>query len=55
MDETGYARAAVQRLDEYERNGMFLGDQLIITSETGRMPLNSIKVERMIRHYILLE
>lgn len=55
MDETGYARAAVQRLDVYEQNGMSPGDHLIITSETSRMPLNSIKVERMIRHYIFLE
>ena len=55
MDDAGYARAAVQRLDDYERNGIYLGDQLIITSETSRLPLNSIKAERIIRHYILLE
>ena len=55
MDDTAYARSAVQRVDDYERNGIFLGEQLIISSETSRIPLNSIKVERMIRHYILRE
>ena len=31
------------------------GSVQIITMETGRIPLNSIIVERLIRHYLLLE
>lgn len=54
MDEAGYARTALQRIEEYKRNGIFPGDQLILTSETSRMPLNFTMIERTIGHYILL-
>ena len=41
MDDAGYARSAVQRIEEYEKNGIFPGEQLIITAETGRIHITT--------------
>ncbi len=51
MDDTEYRNTAFQRICMYEANGIFPGDQLIITFETYRMPLNAAVIQQMIRHY----
>ena len=52
MDDTEYRNAAFQRIRMYEANGIFPGDQLILTFETLRMPLNVEIVQKMVKHYI---
>ena len=51
MDDTEYRNSAFQRIRLFEANGIFPGDQLILTIETYRMPLNTAVVQQMIRHY----
>ena len=51
MDDTEYRNTAFQRVRLFEANGVFPGDQLILTFETYRMPLNTAVVQQMIRHY----
>ena len=40
MDDPGYVMDQTERLDIYERNGIYLGDRLFITHETLDEPLN---------------
>ncbi len=53
MDDESYVRDNTYRINVYEKNGMFLGDDLIITWETGKMPLDVKLVDQLIRHYLL--
>ena len=54
MDDPLYSEVAVERISLYEENGIFPGDQLIITHETRRRPLNIKAAERVFEHYLSL-
>lgn len=51
MDDREYAKHAVHRVNEYAHNGIFLGDNLIITEETQSNPLGTKQIEQVIHHY----
>ena len=53
MDDEEYVEKTVQKIASYERHGIFPGDNLILTYETGRTPLNQKTIARMIEHYLL--
>ena len=53
MDDPEYATTNVSRINFYEKNGVFKGDRLILTWETGKTPLDVKLVEQTIRHYLL--
>lgn len=53
MGDPDYRNQAFQKIRLYETNGFFLGDDLILTMETNRMPLNLRIVEAIIQHYYL--
>ena len=53
MDDISYCRSTLQKLETYETYGIFPGDQLILTAETSKLPLNASAVKRTIAHYIL--
>ena len=53
MDDSEYRNQAFLRIREYEKNGIFPGDRLILTVETARMPLNTNVISSMIDHYLL--
>lgn len=53
LDEIDYRNTMISKLHSYESEGIFPGDQLIITFETGKMPLNSRTIQRQINHYLL--
>ena len=53
MDDRDYATQAVERIKEYEKYGIFPGDNLIITEETLRHPLGTEEIKYVIRHYLL--
>lgn len=50
MDDAEYRNHALQRIRTYEENGIFPGDQLILTAETVRMPLNAVVLQSIIKH-----
>jgi len=52
MDEPSYAEKALARLELLEENGIMLGDNLIVTSETRNKPLNPQVVKRKIEKYL---
>lgn len=53
MDKPEYARAAVQKIESYQKNGIYQGEQLILTFETERSVLNSQIVESLTKKYLL--
>ena len=50
LDDTEYRNQALLRVKEYEKAGLYLGDRLIITWETYRVPLNLREIEKKIEH-----
>lgn len=53
MDDRGYAKHSVSRIRDYQKSGIYLGDNLIITEETTDCVLGTREIERVIRHYFL--
>ena len=53
MDDEGYARKNTFRINVYQKNGILLGDNLIVTAETSTMPLDIKLLEQIIDHYLL--
>lgn len=51
MDNKEYANHSVQRMKDYNREGIFLGDNLIITEETAALPLATGEIDSVIKHY----
>ena len=52
-DEDGYATKNFKKLLVYEKNGLVLGENLIITLETADMPLDMKMVNTKIHDYLL--
>lgn len=51
MDDRMYLKHAVQRLKDYTKSGIFLGDNLFITEETSTLPLGTNEIECVIRYF----
>ena len=52
MDDPEYVQKALQKLITYEQNGIFPGENLILTFETKQLPINQKLVLQMIRRYL---
>ena len=52
MDDVTYVENALQKITLYMQNGIFLNDNLIITYETKRNPLNQKMIRLMIEQYL---
>lgn len=52
MDDLAYVEYALQKIASYEQNGIFPGEDLILTYETRKKPMNPQKVMQMIQHYL---
>ena len=52
LNDEKYVNRNMEKLDNYEENGIFLGDSLIITRETQTRPLNLNQVWLTINHYL---
>ncbi len=50
-DDEEYMNTALLRVRTYEQCGIFPGEDLIVTMETGAQPFNATVIEHMIRHY----
>ena len=53
MDDEEYSRKNLRKLDYYQRNGWFPGENFIMTMETKAKPLSNLEIERIARHYLL--
>ena len=52
MDDSDYVRKAMDKLDLYERNGIFPGKRLIISRETTEKPLNVKTIQKLAEEYL---
>ncbi len=50
MDDPEYVEKAIRKLYYYMQNGIYLGETLIVTSETRSFPLNIREIEMIIEH-----
>ena len=53
MDDPVYAQNAVRKIQAYEENGIYPGERLILTFETGKILLDTRTIERLAYRYLL--
>ena len=53
MDDAAYAQKTIKKIELYEKNGIFPGERLILTFETGQTTLNNEIIEAMIKRYLI--
>ena len=53
MDDEDYAKKNIKRINAYQKNGIMIGDQLILTMETSATPLDVRLIDQIIKHYLL--
>lgn len=51
MDDRMYLKQSVQRIKEYRKSGIYVGDNLLITEETSTLPLGTDEIEDIARHF----
>lgn len=52
LDKQEYARRAVRKIESYQKNGIYPGEQLILTFETEQSILNQKIVEGLVEKYL---
>lgn len=53
MDDPEYSEKAIKKLEDYAKNGIYIGKNLLVTFETRHKPLEMKVVEQMIKEFIL--
>ena len=53
MDDPQYVQKALEKIRLYEENGIFIGEQLILTFESYEKPLDHRELELLIEKYLL--
>lgn len=53
MDDEEYCEKAIKKIETFEKNGIFPGENLILTYETRKHPLNIKIVEKLAEKYLL--
>lgn len=53
MDDSEYARKAIKKIETYEKNGIFPGQNLILTFETLQDGLDMKVVEKLVKEYLI--
>lgn len=53
MDNKEYCVRTLRKIESYQKNGVFLGKNLIVTFETSQYPLETETIERNITEYCL--
>lgn len=53
MDNPEYCQKAIQKLETYAKNRIYIGKNLLVTFETFRNPLDMKTVEQMLKEFIL--
>ena len=54
MDDPKYARRNVRKIQTYEENGIFIGDQLIVTFETSQTVIGTKELDRLMKKYVTI-
>lgn len=49
MDDEGYLKHTMQRIKDYIREGIMVGDRLIITEESSFMPLGTDEIKKIVK------
>lgn len=52
MDDSVYIEKAIKKIMAYEKQGIFPGEDLIITYETRKNPINQKNIKNLIEHYL---
>lgn len=52
-DNFDYRRRTIQKLAAYQRTGIFIGEQLIVTFETAKYHPSFYDVNQLIDHYLI--
>lgn len=55
MDNPTYSAAAVRKIHTYEKNGIFLGERLILTFETEKISLETVLLEKIVEKYFVIK
>jgi len=53
MDDEEYASQVVWKMNCYEANGFFMGENMILSMETSKFPLDATKIERLAKRFLL--
>ena len=53
MDDPEYANNTVKKIEEYQRNGYWLGKNFIATFESSRKSINTLEIEELAKQYLL--
>lgn len=53
MDNVEYCHKAIKKLDNYAKNGIYQGRNLLVTFETSQYPLNMKVVENLLKEFVL--
>ena len=52
MDNANYAEQVVERMNLYQKGGIYPGEQLIITMESSRKSLSTKRIKEIAEHYL---
>lgn len=52
MDDRNYLKHTVQRGKDYRKEGIYIGDHLLITEETSVLPLGTDEILSVIQHFL---
>lgn len=55
MDTPSYVISALKKQESYEKNGIFIGERLIITQESAEYVLKTSEIERKVKKYLVEE
>ena len=53
MDDPGYVKSAIKKMESYENNGIFIGERLILTFETETVVLSSKSIARNVERFLM--
>ncbi len=53
MDDSEYSRKSLRKIETYEKNNIYPGDNLLLTFETSDSPLNTRILDAMVTKYLL--
>lgn len=52
MDDYQYQERAFEKIKKYENNGIYIGVNLLITSESASVPFNNLNFEKMVKMWL---